>query len=1186
MKIKCIVTITIYCCCFFCFSQNEVMLPNKEISHTFYATGNLATHTGNQENIVLSGMVKMLRNEKSNVSLLFLGNNASPLGFSKDNLAAKQKLDAIVAQIRPISQKNIFIPGTSDWKSGLQGLKDQEEYLQDVLGNKDVFLPENGCPLEKIKINNKIDLLILDSQWALSNWDKFSNINAACDIKIKEEFYVAIESEILKSQGKTVLIAVYHPIATYGKYGGNFSFGINPQNINNTYYKEFSERLLTIAQLSKNVVFISGHEHNLQYIVEKNIPVIISAAGGAVAKANKGINSRYRYNDSGFSKIVIYQDGSIWVSFYGVDNGFKAPLYIAEVIKPAPADNLPNYNEYNSPEYVSKAIYEPEELERSAFYKTLWGRHYRKDYQTPIKVKVALLDTLYGGLSPIRAGGGHQTTSLRLETKDGREFMMRSVKKSALRFIQYFIFKTKYLEPDIEDTFFIQLLQDYWTTANPYAPLTIGDLSDALGIYHANTAIFYVPKQKALGSYNNDYGDKIYFIEERITEGHNNVTSLGNADEIESTSDLLDKLRRKDKIKINESLYIRTRLFDNIIGDWDRHADQWRWAIKNQENGIDLYEPIPRDRDQAFSDFDGFTLGVLTTLNPPLRFMQRYDKTYNAVKWFNDAGDDVDMAVLMNHNQEDWLREARFIKQNLTGDIIEKAFTNIPKEMDQTKLAKIKQAMKGRLHHVEENALALYENLRSTVLVVGTDKDDWFVITRKPNGITNVTAYRIIKGEKETKFWDVDYDKSVTHELWIFGLDDADIFEVNGEGDAAIKIKIIGGRNSDIYRVSNKKNVRVFDHKSQPNTFENPVSKTFSDNYDLNTYYFKKNRRDVSQIIPVLGYDPDNGLGLGANYSYTKNSLWRNPFTQNHSFKAVYFMENSGVDVNYSGEFANLFDKVNLGIAARYSSPNYTYNFFGLGNETENLDDDLDFNRIRLRTLFFSPSLILRGYYGSTLKLAVSYENLEVERTQGRFIETAEVNPAVFEGQQFIGTEVSYDYKNFDNLSLPKKGIGLGLSAGYKTNLEDNRGYAYLVPEVQVTTKLDKTERLVYATKFKGHLNLGNGYEFYQAASIGDGDGLRGFRQQRFSGKYSYVQSSDLRLALGRIRNAIIPISYGAYGGFDYGRVWSPNDDSAKWHNSPGGGLYFNLAGFNTANLAYFTTDEGGRFTFALSFAF
>lgn len=1162
---------------FGCKAQQIEVLPDKEIAHIFYITGNLGSARGDQQNRVLDELSERMSVEGNIATLLLLGNN---LPEKMPNL--------LLEKIKPYAKNTIFIPGAGDWESGLRALKEQEKFLEKTLKNKNVFLPANGCPLRKVNISEAVDLLILDSQWVLSDWDKIPNINEGCELKNKTAFYEEVESEIIKSQGKTVLVATYHPVATYGQYGRSFALGIDSQNINNRPYKEFSERLLTIAQLSENVIFISGHERNLQYIKEKEIPVVISGAGGSVSNARKGRNSRFHYNDSGFSKISAFRDGAVWVSFYGAINDFKSPLFVSEILQPDTKASLPDYKEYQSPPYVFRSIYEPEELQRTGLYKALWGDHYREDFQTPIKVKTALLDTLYGGLSPLRKGGGHQTSSLRLKSTDGREYSMRSAKKSALRFIQYFIFKTQYLKPEVEDTYFIQLLQDYWTTANPYGTLTIGDLSDALYIYHANPEIYFVPKQKALGSYNEDYGDKLYFIEERIDTGHFFIPGEKEPPKIAATSELLEKLRRKDKIAINEALYIRTRLFDNIIGDWDRHADQWRWLVREQEDGTDVYVPIPRDRDQAYSDFDGFILRAITFLSPPMRFMQRYDETYKYTRWFNDAGDDVDLAVLINHTQADWLREAQFIKKHLTPEVVDKAFENIPEEMDQLKLARIKKALLGRLAAVEDNALDQYEELRKNVLITGTDKDDWFVITRKQAGITNISGYRVIRGEKGTKFWNADYNESVTREIWIYGLDDKDIFEVVGDGDARLKIKLIGGRDNDTYRVASAKNIRVFDQKTKKNTFEGKVSKSLSDNYDLNTYFFKKNRRDISRIIPLVGYDPDNGVGVGVSYGYTKNSLWRNPFTQKHDLSVVYYTETSGLDLQYAGEFANIADKLNFGLVLGYSSPSYTQNFFGFGNETPNFDDELgmDYNRVRMRNILFSPSLIYRGHQGGALSFAIQYESMKVEPSEGRFIENAAVDPMVFESQDFIGTALQYNYENFDNTSLPKNGIGLGLTLGYKSNLQVDNSYGYIIPQFRFTTRIDKAGWLVYATKFQGHLNIGDGFEFYQAASIGDGNGPRGFRQQRFAGKYAFYQISDLRLRVGNIRNAIIPVSFGVYGGYDYGRVWLPGEDSTKWHSSPGGGLYFNIAGLTTMNFAYFSSTEGGRVNLRLTLAF
>lgn len=1165
-------------------------LPKKEVSHIFYATGNLGTLDNNQNNPVIDALSSEMKKAGSKGTLLLLGNNASENGFSEKLHIGKSNLDSYMNKLKPFSNNVYFLPGLSDWKTGLKGLKEQEDYLENALSNKNVFQPEEGCPIEKVKINEDVDLLMLDSNWALSNWNKIPNINDNCHIKTKEEFYVEVEAEIVKSQGKTVIIAAYHPIASYGEYGNPYAFGVSPQNLNNKYYKEFNNRLITMAQQSKSIIFIGGHEQNLQFIVNKNIPIIVSGAGGKIKnpkKTSKGIRA---YNEQGYSKIIEYKDGSFWMSFYGVSNNFSTPLYATEVIAAEANVRLPDFNETSTPKTVSKSIYQPNELERSGFYKALWGNHYREDYKTPIAVKSALLDTLYGGLTVLRKGGGHQTNSLRLEDKNGKQYALRSTKKSALRFTQYFFFKTNFLEEEIGDTYFIQLLQDFWTTANPYASLTVGDMADALDIYHANTEVYFIPKQKALGIHNENYGDKMYFIEERLTDGHGDVPSLGSTDKIASTLDLLKGLRRKDKIEINESLYIRTRLFDNIIGDWDRHADQWKWAVQEQESGMDLYEPIPRDRDQVFSDFDGFMLGAITTLSPPLRFMQRYDQTYNSTRWFNDAGDDVDFAVLRTDRQEDWLREAKFIKEYLTEDVIDKAFLNFPKEVDQEKVAEIKKALLGRIEKVEENAVNLYEYLRKNVIITGTDKKDHFIITRKPNGITNITGNRIKNGAEDTEFWNVDYDQAVTKEIWVFGLDDNDIFEVNGDGGKYIKIKIIGGQNNDIYRISNRHNLRVFDQKSKPNTFETPMSKTLSDNYDLNTYQFKKNRRDLQNIIPIIASNPDDGLRVGAIFNYTKNSLRRNPFTEKHSLSALYITETSGIEIEYNGEFANIFDVVNLRIDAGYSSASYTNNFFGFGNETPNIDDvhplDLDFNRVRLQKLSFSPSLIFRGYQGSVIQLGVGYENIEAEKTAGRFIETANVNPLVFEGQDFFAAEGSYEYKNFDNESKPKYGIQFKLTAGYKANFDEDRTFGYVIPELRLTSKIDRRGVLVYATKFKAHFNLSKEFEFYQAATLGDGDGLRGFRQERFSGKRSFYQNSDLRLNIGKIRNSIIPISYGIYGGFDYGRVWVDNDNSSEWHTTPGGGLYFNIAGFTTANFGYFSSADGGRLNILLNLAF
>ena len=62
---------------------------------------------------------------------------------------------------------------------------------------------------------------------------------------------------------------------------------------------------------------------------------------------------------------------------------------------------------------------------------------------------------------------------------------------------------------------------------------------------------------------------------------------------------------------------------DIFMGDWDRHRKQWRWA---RFPANPLWVPIPEDRDQAFSRYEGAaprpgpaTRPTAPEVRPPLR---------------------------------------------------------------------------------------------------------------------------------------------------------------------------------------------------------------------------------------------------------------------------------------------------------------------------------------------------------------------------------------------------------------------------------------------------------------------------------------------------------------------------------------------------------------------------------------
>jgi len=1208
--------------------DGKPVVKDSDISHRFYLIGDAGKSPIGEMNPALKALKARLDKASKNSTTIFLGDNIYPAGFTakKDNekshSESKNHLDAQLNILSDYKGKSIFIPGNHDWYAkGLKGLKRQEKYIEEALDNKEVFFPENGCPIEEIEINDEVVVIAIDTEWFVTNWDKDPDINDDCEIKDRESFFLELEDAIKDNAKKTTILAAHHPMSTYGSHGGKFSFkqniyptegkfplpvlgsfinllrkttGASTTDVSNKRYNTLINRVLTLAQYSDKVILASGHEHTLQYIVEENTPQIVSGSGANTGASRLQNGSRFNTGQQGYAILDVYKDGSSTVDFYGVENGEESLLYSTEVLEVPKKIDIPEVAN-SFPSHVEASVYTDSEIDKTGFFKTVWGERYRKYYGTKVKAKTVDIDTLYGGLIAVSKGGGNQSRSLRLQHKDGRQFVMRALKKSSERYLQAIAFKEEYVIGQFDETLVDNILTDFYTGAHPYAPFTIGELSDAVAIYHTNPTLYYVPKQKGLGEFNVDFGDELYMIEEHVSEGHD-IASFGKAEKIESTSNLIKKLRKDEEYKVDAALYARARLFDMMIGDWDRHVDQWRWAQFKDAEGNKIFRPIPRDRDQAFSIMgDGALLGFATRTVPGLRLFEGFKEEIRSVKGFNSSPRTfaLDMALLSETTPEIWEEQAKYIQQHLTEAAIDKAFFNFPEEVRDETIVGIKQILLARKSKLVTTALAYYNILSKYSVVTGTDKDDCFVINPTRNGMLDVKVYRIKDGKKADLFFDKEYDPADTKEIWLYGLDDDDVFEVAG-GGGKIKIRLVGGHNNDVYKIDEKaRGVHVYDFKDKKNTYDEAFSGRIHKvrDYDTNNYLFLKIKASNNQLLPALGFNPDDGVRLGFSNIYTFNGFRQNPFTQQHTVNGAFYFATNGFDLGYTGEFANVFENVNLELAARFTSPNFSINFFGFGNETENFDDEnpleLDFNRVRIRTIRFSPALVWRGQLGSRFSLGASYENFDIEETQDRFIEGFFSDMDRDTQQDFFGVETAYSYSNSDNAAFPTMGMAFSLKGGYKTNIsESGRSFGYIIPSLSIDHRITADGRLVFATKFKGHFNIGNDFEFYQAADIGANNGLRGFRFQRFIGKTAYYQNSDIRYSFRKKRTGLLPVTPGIFGGFDYGRVWLPDEDSNVWHNSYGGGLFVNGSNIISANLGLFNSTDGLRFAFGVGFGF
>ena len=1195
-------------------------LPAKRVETKLYLIGDAGYSPPNGMSDALTAFHNYVSDKDTKGHFaIFLGDNIYPEGLPekghKYRVSAENALNGQLKSLENFNGTPIFIPGNHDWYSnGLEGLKRQEKFIEDALG-KNTFLPEDGCPIESIDVSDTIQLIIVDSEWYIENWNKNPTINDDCEIKTRERFLEELGGEIKKSEKKTTIIAMHHPMYTNGIHGGYYPAyrhlypsasniplpilaslvtqirtqgGVSIQDRFNERYNELMNRMERLVLDSKNVVIVSGHEHSLQYIENEGVKQIVSGSGAKESVAALGDNGLFSYGKQGFAELSIYEDGSSWVQFFGVENNKAKLLFQKEIIQPKSGFNIEELRE-SFPDSVEVSIYSKEETDKSAFFESIWGDHYRDVYSQKIKVPVVTLDTLYGGLEVVRKGGGHQTRSLRLKTKDGRELNMRALRKSATQFLQASMFKTTYIGDDYEQTAVQSLILDFYTAAHPYAFMVVPTLAHAAEVYHTNPKIFFIPKHKHLGDFNSEYGGELYMIEERPEENYSEERNFGYADDIESTYDIIKKIREDEKHKIDENAFIRARLFDMLIGDWDRHQDQWRWAQFDLENGDNIYKPIPRDRDQVFANFDGAILDVVRFISASTNQLQVYDDQLNNedLKWINSAGIKLDRVLIQQADESNWIEQAEFLKEHITDDIITEAFAQVPKAVQDSTLTEIVGHLKARRENMVDIAKRYYQHLNSLVVLTGTDKDDYIEVTRIGNKETHVKISRIIDGEKGEVIVDKTYHRDTTKEIWIYGLDDDDVFEVLGKANNLIYTRIVGGYGNDSYNVQSGRRVKVYDHKSKENTIVNKKRSVirFTDVYNLNLFDYKKHITKTNVLSPAIGYNPDDGFLLGATVTMTKNGFQRNPFSLQHRFNVAYFTATSGFVVNYNGEIANIYEDWNMIIGGKLTTKNYTQNFFGYGNETVNNESELgmDFNRIGTESYAARFGMVRRGPFGSDYGFRTVLEGFKIVNDANRFLEQLDTDSDFNDMKFYSSLELDYDYESYDNKTNPTRGMNFGLHIGGTTELEDiKKVFGYINTHMGFYNSLTKNRKLVLKTNVSAQFRIGNDFEFYQASRLGGDNGLRAYRNERFTGQNAFVTSADVRYTFKSIKTSTLPLQFGVYSGFDIGRVWYKGEDSKKWHNDYGGGFWITAAESISGSFNLFHGSEGFRFTFGL----
>lgn len=1197
------------------------------LTHTLYLVGNAGNAKDLKNEQTLRLVKKRLAKAPKSSSVVFLGDNVPVQGFpaprSPQRADVERALDAQLNSLKGFKGKAFMVPGYNDWQQGRVGVERIEKYVQDYPGIDIRWEPDNGCsgPDDEDDLTEDLVIVFIDSQWWMMDWKSEPALNLGCEITSKETFLYFFEETLKKNRHKNVVIVMHHPLYSNGHRGGKYTLrehffplkdlpylplpGVGSlisflrakvgtrQDLSHPEARVLQKKLTDIADKYGHFIFAAGHENNLQYIEREGQSFIISgAASGETSPAHAGEGVQFAYGGvQGFSLLRFYEDGSVWVDFKVVaDTHSEGRLVFRKKIKgalPALEEKAPP----TFPEYEAGLDTIVKELDPttadSEVHRFFFGDHYRDAYTQKMAFPVFDLATYKGGLTPVKRGGGSQTNSLRLEATNGQEYTMRSILKDPRRLVP----------SSFNRTFVKDIIADQFYASHPFGAFVVPPMAKAAGVYHTNPAFYYVPAQPRLANFNPSYAGNVYLVEERPDGNWEEQESFGHSKEIIGTLSLVEEMMEDKNHRVDQDFTLRTRLFDILIGDWDRHDDQFRWAQFEQADDKKIYRPIPRDRDQVFAKYDGLVLSTLKLLAPAMKKLMNFKARLPRVKWLVDNSKYFDASFLNEVEEADFLREAQWLQAQLTDSIIEKAIQSLPPAIYKQEGKEIIEKLISRRNNLVATAQDFYQHLAKKVVVIGTYGNDYFEIERLNDEQTRVRLYESNdEGERKELLYERTFLTQDTKEIRLYGLDAEDYFHLSGAVQKGIVIRCIGGEEEDFFLDHSKVSGITKKTKIYDSTDGNHVEKSRETSLRLtdNPIYNSYNRRAIDykidyQIFTLgMAFNPDDGLLLGLGSKSTNYGFKKTPFASQHEFGFNYALGTLGWELEYVGTFTRAIGSWDFLLEGRFSTPRHTRNYFGLGNETVNLlEESLDYNRIRQKLYGVYPSIRkqIDRAGNSYFSLKGTLEAVQIEETEGRFLSRENIERVeVFETLPFAGLALNFKYENVDNIYLPTNGIQFNALVGWKSNLKDsNRNFAALASDFAFYVG---NENVSLASRVGASHLIGQGFEFYQAGVLGGSNNLRGFRDERFSGRTVFYHNSDFRVRLFETSAFYFPIRVGVFAGFDYGRVWLEAESSNQWHQSYGGGIWLSPFDAATFNISWFAGGEQSRFQFGGGFLF
>ncbi len=840
---------------------------------------------------------------------------------------------------------------------------------------------------------------------------------------------------------------------------------------------------------------------------------------------------------------------------------WRALAAVAAVLAVAPA----------APAQETTVVTAGPQYRAGAFWQFLFGRDYRAAWTTPVRVRVLDPERFAGGLTVERAGGGLSTESLRLKGRDGREYVFRSVDKDASRAVP----------EDFQGTFVQDIAQDQTAAKHPAAAVVVPPLLRAAGVLHVVPQLFVMPNHPFLGEYRQQFAGRLGQLEERPVDDDDGGVAFNRADEVDGTEDFLEELEEESDNRVNARDYLTARLVDMMVGDWDRHPDQWRWA-RFDRGRVEVWDPIPRDRDNAFARHEGVVMSLARSVSPQLT---RYGPRYGDVYGLHYQATALDRQLLSSLDRRTWDSVATFLRTRITDAVIDTAVRRLPPEYYAVDGDRIRRDLTARRDSVGAAARDFFRLLNREVDVYASDDAETARIVRGADGSVTVTVTPA-KGDAGPSF-QRRFDPAETREVRLFLRGGDDTAEVTGGGPGRILVRVIGGGGDDRLADRATSGNTVFyddrgDNRIEPGrakvdtrSYEAPERRSFAGNppplrdYGTVTSLLTPTARWETHVGPVLGFGP----------SRTRYGFRRQPhamFAHGRIIWAPLAGPGFGAEVVADRVWTNRPVSTTLLLRADNFE---TTRFHGFGNDSPEQGEDRELYMVRHNAAV--GRLLVNARLAPGLVASAGPEvHYRDPRARDESVVALQEPPGSASYLQ-AGALGRLELDRRDTLIVTRSGFSALAEArgfGWSEGGAFGRLHAQAATYVPIGARGPSL-----AFRAGGEAALGD-FPFQEAAFLGGSRSVRGYVSQRYAGDAAVFGSAEARQPVGQVR-LIARGRLGVLAFADAGRVYFDGESEDGWHAALGAGVWFETVG-RVIGVSYAKGSEEGQLYLQLGLPF